>query len=61
MLQELLFLMGEDLVLEAKPRESKIDREQLKARLAMTPEERVEAGLAAAEKIRREKLKSDSD
>jgi hypothetical protein len=47
MLQELLFLMGEDLVLEARPRKSKIDREQLKTRLAMTPAERIEAGLAA--------------
>jgi hypothetical protein len=52
MLQELLFLMGEDLVLEARPREPTIDLEQLEVRLAMTPQERVEAGLAAAEKIR---------
>jgi len=48
MLQELLFLMGEDLVLEAKPWEPKIDREQLEVRLAMTPTERIETGLAEA-------------
>lgn len=45
MLQELLFLMGEDLILEAKPRESTIDPEQLRARLAMTPTERIESVL----------------
>lgn len=50
MLRELLFLMGEDLVLEARPWESKIDREQLRARLAMTLTERIEAGLATAAK-----------
>lgn len=51
MLGELLFLMGEDLVLEAKARKPKIDRKQLEIRLAMTPEERVEAGLAEAAKV----------
>ena len=49
-LRELLFLMGEDLVLRAKPREPRIDKQQLRARLALTPSERVEAGLAAASK-----------
>jgi transcriptional regulator with XRE-family HTH domain len=49
-LRELLFLMGEDLVLRSEPRESTIDMDQLEARLAMTPTERVEAGIAAATK-----------
>jgi hypothetical protein len=48
MLRELLFLMGEELVIETKPWESTVDREQLKARLAMTPTERIETVLGAA-------------
>ncbi|MGN6556870.1 MAG: helix-turn-helix domain-containing protein [Solirubrobacterales bacterium] len=45
MLRELLFLMGEDLVIEAKPWEPKVDREQLRTRLEMTPTERIETVL----------------
>jgi len=45
MLREFLFLMGEELVIETKPWESKVDRELLRARLAMTPTERIETVL----------------
>jgi len=45
--RELLFLMGEELVIETKPWKSKVDREQLRARLAMTPTERIETVLGA--------------
>jgi transcriptional regulator with XRE-family HTH domain len=49
-LQELLFLMGEDLVLASKTHKPQIDREQLQERLAMTPTERIQAGLLAVPK-----------
>ena len=45
MLRELLFLMGEELVMEVKPWEFQVDREQLRARLEMTPTERIESVL----------------
>jgi len=48
MLGELLFLMGEELVIETKRRESGVDRELLKARLEMTPTERIETVVEAA-------------
>ena len=49
-LRELLFLMGEDLVLDTRSRKPQIDLEQLEARLAVTPTERIETALAAASK-----------
>lgn len=50
-LRQLLYLLGEDLVLTAEPREWGIDRNQVKERLRLTPEQRLDYGTAFAEQV----------
>jgi transcriptional regulator with XRE-family HTH domain len=50
-LRELLHLLGEDLVLAVEPRDWGIDRSQVRERLRLTPEERVEYGLEFADLV----------
>lgn len=50
-LHELLYVLGEDLVLSSEPREWGIDRNQIKERLRLTPEQRLEYGTAFAEQV----------
>ena len=52
-LRELLRLVGEDLVLGAEPRNSGIDRDMVRANLALDPAERVRRGLAWSDFVRR--------
>ncbi len=54
-LQDLLFLLGEDLVLDAKPRETDVDVEALEERLSLTPEERIQRGIEDAGRVLAEK------
>jgi len=49
MLEGLLILMGEELVLEAGPRDPDADREALRERLELTPDERLKRGLEKAQ------------
>jgi transcriptional regulator with XRE-family HTH domain len=51
LLRELLYLMGEDLVVDVRPREFDVDRIALRERLALTPAERVERGIEAATRL----------
>jgi transcriptional regulator with XRE-family HTH domain len=51
-LAELLHLMGEDLVLEAKPRDWGVDRTLNQSNLRLSPQARVEQGLAFADFVR---------
>ena len=50
-LSELLGLLGEDLVLGAEPTNSGIDRSLIRERLALTPSERMDYGIAMANRI----------
>lgn len=50
-LRELLYLLGEDLVLTSEPREWGVDRNQVKERLRLTPEQRLDYGTAFAEQV----------
>lgn len=52
-LEELLHLMGEDLVLTVEKRDSGIDLTLNQANLELTPEQRVRQGLAFADVVRR--------
>jgi transcriptional regulator with XRE-family HTH domain len=52
-LRELLFLLGEDLVLNAQPRDAGIDSTLNRANLALAPEQRVKRGLELADFVRR--------
>lgn len=52
-LRELLFLLGEDLDIGAKDRDSGIDRTLNAKNLALPPSQRVKQGLAFAEFVRR--------
>lgn len=52
-LSELLYLVGEDLVLAAKPTDSGIDRSLIRANLALSPQERLDRGLAFSDFVRR--------
>jgi transcriptional regulator with XRE-family HTH domain len=52
-LQELLFLLGEDLEIGARDRDSGIDRTLNAKNLALPPSQRVKRGLAFAEFVRR--------
>jgi transcriptional regulator with XRE-family HTH domain len=47
-LRELLYLLGEDLALGSEERDSGIDRTMIRERFRLTPEERVNYGLAYA-------------
>jgi hypothetical protein len=49
----LLHLVGEDLELNAKPRDAGVDRGLIRANLRLTPEERVRRGLEFSEFVRR--------
>ena len=51
-LTELLRLMGEDLVLDAKDRDSGIDRTLNQKNLTFTPQQRIERGLDFADLVR---------
>jgi transcriptional regulator with XRE-family HTH domain len=48
-LRRLLHLLGEDLVLRAEPRDSGIDRSQIRERLKLSASERVDYGIAFAD------------
>jgi UDP-N-acetylglucosamine 1-carboxyvinyltransferase len=50
-LRMLLRLVGEDLILGAEPRDSGIDRTQVRERLMLTPSQRVEYGRAFADQV----------
>lgn len=50
-LSELLYLLGEDLVLGAEPTDSGIDRSLIRERLKLTPTERLDYGIAMAEQV----------
>jgi transcriptional regulator with XRE-family HTH domain len=50
-LAELLRLIGEDLVLETRATDSGIDRSLIRERLALTPSERLDYGIAMANQI----------
>jgi transcriptional regulator with XRE-family HTH domain len=50
-LRELLYLLGEDLTLSSEPREWGIDRGQVRERLRLTPEQRLDYGLAFAKQV----------
>lgn len=52
-LRELLYLLGEDLVLEGEERDAGIDFTLNEKNLALTPEQRVRQGLAFADFVRR--------
>lgn len=52
-LRELLFLLGEDLVLGAEPRESGIDRAMARQNMTLPVEWRVRRGLEFADLVRR--------
>jgi transcriptional regulator with XRE-family HTH domain len=52
-LRELLYLLGEDLTLEAKDRDSGIDRTLNAENLRLPPADRVRKGLAFADFVRR--------
>lgn len=50
-LGELLHLIGEDLILGTEPTDSGIDRSLIRERLALTPSERLDYGIAMANQI----------
>lgn len=50
-LRELLRLLGEDLDLSSEQREWGVDRNQIKERLRLTPEQRLDYGTAFAEQV----------
>jgi transcriptional regulator with XRE-family HTH domain len=50
-LTELLYLLGEDLVLAAEPRDAGIDATLIDERLQMSDEERLEYGRAFADQV----------
>jgi len=52
-LEELLHLMGEELVLGSEKRDTGIDLTLNRANLALTPSERIERGLDFADLVRR--------
>jgi hypothetical protein len=54
-LQDLLFLLGEDLILDTSPRETDVDIEALEERLRLTPEERIQRGIEDAGRVLAEK------
>jgi transcriptional regulator with XRE-family HTH domain len=60
-LEELLFLLGEDLTIGAKKRKLSVDLKALDERLRLTPEERIQRGLDEANRIIREKAVSRCD
>lgn len=50
-LRSLLHLLGEDLVLSTRERDSGIDRAMIRERLSLTPDERAEYGRAMADQL----------
>ena len=50
-LEELIFLLGEDLVLGAEMRDTGVDMDALNERLRLTPGERIQRGLEEAKRI----------
>jgi transcriptional regulator with XRE-family HTH domain len=52
-LRSLLHMLGEDLVLDARRRDSGIDRAMTQGNLARSPDERVRRGLEFADLVRR--------
>lgn len=50
-LRELLYLLGEDLVLTSEPREWGVDRNQVQERLRLSPEQRLDYGTAFAAQV----------
>lgn len=51
MLEELLFLLGEDLVLETRKREVDVDVQAIQERLRLTPGERMERSLEEVSRL----------
>lgn len=58
-LRSLLHLLGEDLVIDAEPREPGIDRPMVRANLDLAPADRVERGLAWADFVRRNRGRTE--
>jgi transcriptional regulator with XRE-family HTH domain len=54
-LEDLLFLLGEDLVIEAKKRKTNVDMKAIEERLCLTPEERIQRGIDEANRLIKEK------
>ncbi len=52
-LRSLLHMLGEDLLLRSRERDAGIDRPMVRGRRRLSPEERVEAGLAFSDFVRR--------
>jgi hypothetical protein len=50
-LEELIFLLGEDLVLGAEIRDAGVDMDALHERLRLTPGERMQRGVEEAKRI----------
>ena len=50
-LRELLYLLGEDIVLGSEPPEWGVDLAQIKERLRLTPEQRLDYGIAITESV----------
>jgi transcriptional regulator with XRE-family HTH domain len=50
-LRELLYLLGEEMTLSSEPREWGVDRGQVRERLRLTPEQRLDYGLAFAKQV----------
>jgi hypothetical protein len=50
-LGELIFVLGEDLVIGAQPRDSGVDIDALDERLRLRPTERLQRGLEEAERV----------
>ena len=51
MLRELLYLLGEDLLLGSEGRDTGIDRTLIDERLRLTPSERLDYGIAFANQL----------
>lgn len=60
-LWELLYVVGEDLELSARERDSGVDLTLNRANLAFTPAQRVQRGLAFADVVRRNRGKGSDD
>jgi transcriptional regulator with XRE-family HTH domain len=54
-LEDLLFLLGEELVVESKKRKTSVDLKAIAERLRLTPEERIQRGIDEANRMIRER------
>jgi transcriptional regulator with XRE-family HTH domain len=60
-LEELLFLLGEDLVLDSTPRQVDIDMKAMKERLALSPHERLQRGIENANRVLHERRRKAAE